>query len=326
MRAFYRRDLDADQLEKVNVNQAIEELIELTRPRWRDSAQREGISIHVKLELEANPPKLVCNASELREALTNVVFNAVDALPQGGVITLITRSVIRPGLQEGTSAEQELQIEVRDNGVGMEEEVRQRCLEPFFSTKYKTGGTGLGLAMVYGMVKRHDGGIEIDSTPNHGTCVRLLFPVRERAAPSAQAHAAPREPCRSLRILCIDDESGVRQVLHDVLENQHHKVALAPGGREGLEMFRSNLRGHEPYEIVITDLGMPDMDGHCVARAIKAESPHTPVIMLTGWGTMMKENRESTPEVDAVLSKPPCFEELNDLLQRIFATNTNAIN
>jgi signal transduction histidine kinase len=189
MRKFYLRDLDPDQLEKVNVNQAIEEVIELTRPRWRDLAQRQGISIHIVCKLEIDPPVLVCNANELREALTNVVFNAVDALPQGGVTTLVTRSITKPGLQEGGRAERELQIEVWDNGVGMDEKVRQHCLEPFFTTKHKTGGPGLGLAMVYGMVKRHDGGIEIESTPNRGTCVRLLFPVQERATSSSQPQA-----------------------------------------------------------------------------------------------------------------------------------------
>jgi signal transduction histidine kinase/ActR/RegA family two-component response regulator len=319
MREFYRRDLDPNQLGLVNVNKAIEEVVELTRPRWRDLAQRQGISIHIKCELESSSPMLVCNASELREALTNVVFNAVDALPEGGLITLATRSVFWPDTQAGGSAAQELQIEVRDNGLGMEEKVRQHCLEPFFSTKLTTGGTGLGLAMVYGMVKRHDGGIEIESALNRGTCVRLIFPIRERAISPAPPQAAHLEPCRSLRILCIDDEPELRQLMHDLLEVHLHKVTVASGGREGLDLFRSQQRGHEPYEIVITDLGMPDMDGHHVARAIKAESPHTPIIMLTGWGAMMKADGESAPEVDAVLSKPPRIQELNSLLVRISA-------
>jgi CheY-like chemotaxis protein len=320
MREFYRRDLDPNQLGLVNVNKAIEEVVELTRPRWRDLAQRQGISIHIKCELEPSPPILVCNASELREALTNVVFNAVDALPGGGTITLVTRSVCWPDAQQGGgTAEKELHIEVRDNGLGMEEKVRQHCLEPFFSTKLTTGGTGLGLAMVYGMVKRHDGGIEIESAPNRGTCVRLIFPIRERAIAAVRPPAAPLEPCRSLRILCIDDEPELRQLMADLLEVHHHTVSVAPGGREGLEMFRSKASGPDPYEIVITDLGMPDMDGHHVARAIKAESPDTPIIMLTGWGAMMKADGESAPEVDAVLSKPPRIQELNSLLVRISA-------
>jgi signal transduction histidine kinase/ActR/RegA family two-component response regulator len=325
MREFYRRDVDPDQLGMVDVNKVIEEVVELTRPRWRDLAQRQGISIHIKFELESSPPMLVCNAGELREALTNVVFNAVDALPEGGVITLVTRSVTSPDLQYAGKEERALQIEVRDNGLGMEEKVRQHCLEPFFSTKLTTGGTGLGLAMVYGMVKRHEGGIEIESTPNGGTCVRLIFPIRELAISSTRPQTAHQEPCRSLRILCIDDEPELRQLMHDLLEVHHHKVTVVPGGREGLEMFRSKLQGQEPFEIVITDLGMPDMDGHHLARAIKAESPHTPIIMLTGWGAMMKADGETAPEVDAVLSKPPRIQELNNLLVRITANSLHSL-
>jgi signal transduction histidine kinase/ActR/RegA family two-component response regulator len=323
MREFYRRDVDPDQLENVNVNKTIEEVLELTRPRWRDLAQRKGMAIRIKLELEPNPPALVCSPGELREALMNVVFNAVDALPQGGLITLRTCSASRSSRPKGENSERELQIEVRDNGVGMEEKVRQRCLEPFFSTKIQCGGTGLGLAMVYGMVKRQDGGIEIESAPHQGTCVRLVFPIRERATPSTRPQATNPEPCRSLRILCIDDEPALRELMRDVLEVHHHKVTVAPGGREGLEMFRSNLQGREPYEIVITDLGMPDLDGHQVARAIKAASPGTPVVMLTGWGAMMKAEGETAPEVDAVLSKPPRIRELNDLLYRISSNSGN---
>jgi CheY-like chemotaxis protein len=207
----------------------------------------------------------------------------------------------------------------------MEEKVRQRCLEPFFSTKLSSGGTGLGLAMVYGMVKRHDGSIEVESTPNQGTCVRLIFPIRDRAISSARPLSAAPESCRSLRILCIDDEPELRLLMHDLLEVHHHKVSVASGGREGLEMFRTGLRGREPYEMVITDLGMPDLDGHHVARAIKAESPQTPVIMLTGWGAMMKADGETAPEVDAVLSKPPRIQELNNLLHRITSNSAHQV-
>ena len=170
----------------------------------------------------------------LPKVLRSVIFNAVDALPQGGVITIITRSVTRHALHDGGSAERELQIEVRDNGIGMDEKVRQHCLEPFYTTKHKSGGTGLGLAMVYGMVKRHDGSVEIESAPNQGTGVRLIFPIRERAASSAQPQAAQSAPCRSLRILCIDDEPELRQLMHDVLEVHHHKVTVAASGREGI--------------------------------------------------------------------------------------------
>lgn len=321
MREFYRRDLDSNHLEKVSVNNVIDEVADLTRPRWRDVAQRQGISIQVNTELDRSKPILVCDASELREALTNVVFNAVDALPQGGVITLVTRLVNKLDLTGPGPEQQELHIEVRDNGVGMDDRVRQHCLEPFFSTKLHTGGTGLGLAMVYGMVRRHDGNIEIDSTPNQGTTVRLIFPIRDRAVSSGKTPVAQTKPGRSLSILCIDDEPELRQLMHDLLEVHHHRVSVAAGGREGVEMFLTRLRENDPYEVVITDLGMPEMDGHNVARAIKAESPGTPVIMLTGWGTIMKTEGEAAPAVDAVLSKPPKMQELNNLLNKMAARN-----
>ena len=320
MREFYRRDIDPDELDEVNVNKAIEDVIELTRPRWRDLAQRQGISIQVKFERDPGEPVLVCNSSELREALTNVIFNAVDALPQGGAITLLTRHLdVKTGPPEDGTVEKKLQIEVRDNGVGMDEKVRQHCLEPFFSTKHKTGGTGLGLAMVYGMVKRHDGCIEFESAPNRGTCVRLIFPIRKRTTSAVRSIASPPVPSRSLRILCIDDDPELRLLLRDVLEVHHHKVTVAAGGMEGVQLFRSNLGGLDPFDMVITDLGMPEMDGHHVARAIKAESPRTPIIMLTGWGAMMQAEGESTPEGDAVLSKPPRIQELTNVLDRICA-------
>jgi signal transduction histidine kinase/ActR/RegA family two-component response regulator len=317
MREFYRRDQDPCELASVNVNQAIRDVIELTRPRWRDQAQRQGLSIRMDCQLEPESPLLLCNAAELREALTNIIFNAVDALPQGGLITVATRCVTRPASESGATPAQDLLLEVRDNGSGMDEKVRQRCLEPFFSTKAHRGGTGLGLAMVYGMVQRQKGAIEIESAPGRGTCVRLIFPIGEEAIPSGRSKPAVLQPSRSMSILCIDDEPGVREVLHDCLQHDHHKVSLAPGGREGVEMFRSSLRGGHPFEMVITDLGMPGMDGYHVARAIKEESPQTPILLLTGWGTMIKADGESAPEVDAVLNKPARMQELNSLVQRL---------
>ncbi len=127
------------------------------------------------------------------------------------------------------------------------------------------------------------------------------------------------EPCRPLRILCIDDEPDLREVMHDVLEMDHHQVTVATGGREGLDLFRCSLHAGEPYEVVITDLGMPDIDGRHVARAIKAESPQTPVIMLTGWGAMTKTDGQPAPQVDAVIGKPPRMQELSNLLFQITA-------
>ncbi len=316
MREFYRQRSDTEQLIKVDINTVIAEVIELTRPRWRDLPQRQGISINIHQELEPRPPLLLSDPGDLREALINLLFNAVDALPQGGTITLATRCVNRPA-EDGPGPERQLQVEVRDNGIGMEEKIRQRCLEPFFSTKAKRGGTGLGLAMVYGMMQRHDGTIDIESTPNRGTCVRLTFPVREKVVTEKAASEPSPNQQRSLRILCIDDEPQIQELLKECLSQFAHHVTIASNGKQGLEKFRAALRKKQPFETVITDLGMPDIDGHQVARTIKAESPRTPVIMMTGWGTMMKEDGEATPAVDALVGKPPRVQELNSLLLQL---------
>jgi len=317
MREFYRRRSDSEQLTKVNLNQIMEEVIELTRPRWRDVPQRGGISIHIQHEFEPNLPPLLSDPTELREALFNLIFNAVDALPQGGTINLVTRSVSRPAQGENSSPEQLIQVEVRDNGIGMDEKTRQHCLEPFFSTKATRGGTGLGLAMVYGMMQRHEGNIEIESAPGRGTCIRLTFPVRENTASAAAVPASPANRKRSLRILCIDDESQIQELLKNCLTTLEHEVATASSGKQGVEMFRAAMRKKQPYETVITDLGMPDIDGQQVARTIKAESPGTPVIMMTGWGSIMKDDGELVSGADAVVSKPPRIGELNNLILQL---------
>jgi signal transduction histidine kinase len=320
MREFYRRRTDTEELAKVEINKIIEEVIELTRPRWRDLSQREAVSIQVDRELEPQLPPLLCEPSDLREAMINLIFNAVDALPQGGTITLITRTASRPAPGKSPATEKLIQIEVRDNGIGMDEKTRQHCLEPFFSTKAKRGGTGLGLAMVYGVMRRHDGAIEIESAPNQGTSVRLCFPIREQVSPTAAATSPLLAgQNRSLRILCIDDESQMQELLKHCLTTLDHQVTTASGGKQGVEMFRAAVLQKQPYQMVITDLGMPDVDGHQVARTIKAESPRTPIVMMTGWGTMMKEDGETAPEVDAVVGKPPRIQELNSLILQLTA-------
>ncbi|HVU07437.1 MAG TPA: ATP-binding protein [Verrucomicrobiae bacterium] len=311
MREFYRRQSNTEQLVKVDVNRIIEEVTELTRPRWRDLSQRESVSIQVKHELEPNLPLLISDPSDLREAMINLIFNAVDALPRGGVITLVTRTTNHEGKKQ-------LQIEVRDNGIGMDEATRQRCLEPFFSTKAKRGGTGLGLAMVYGMMQRHNGNIEVESSPGHGTCMRLTFPVRGEISPVNSSTETPATKSnRSLRVLCIDDEPQVQELLKHCLATFNHHVETASSGKQGVEMFRQAARDNQPFEIVVTDLGMSDIDGRQVARTIKKEFNGTPVIMMTGWGTMMHEDGEAIPEeVDALIGKPPRIKELNELLLR----------
>jgi CheY-like chemotaxis protein len=164
--------------------------------------------------------------------------------------------------------------------------------------------------------------VQIESAEGKGTSIRLTFPIRKaRNAPAPEA-PKPSEVNRSLRVLCIDDEPMVCRLLNDCLKRFNHQVTVAPGGRQGLDMFRAALRARQPYQVVVTDLGMPEVDGQQVARSIKSESPSTPVILLTGWGTMIKDEGDQTVLVDAVVSKPPRIHELNQLLLKVATPST----
>ena len=317
LREFYRNRSETEPLEEVDIGQVVDEVITLTRPRWRDLAQRSGISIQVVADVQPSLPPLLSDPAELREALTNLIFNAVDAMPQGGAITLAARCASAPPNAHGESAGETTCLEVRDNGTGMDEKVRQRCLEPFFSTKAQRGGTGSGHAMVYGMMQRHEGSIQIESAPGRGTSIRLVFPPARSHHPVTHVPVAKALQPRSLSVLCIDDEPQVRKLMEDYLSKLGHHVTVASGGPQGVDLFRSAQLTDRRFEAVITDLGMPDFDGNKVAGAIKAISPETPIIMLTGWGTMMKSEGEKSPEIDALVSKPPRMAELNKLLLQL---------
>jgi len=203
-------------------------------------------------------------------------------------------------------------VEVTDTGLGMDEPTRRRCLEPFFTTKGERG-TGLGLAMVYGTMQRHSADIEIESALGQGTTMRLSF-----AAPTIVA--GPREVAPTyavpapLHILVVDDDPLLLKSLRDALETAGHSVVTAAGGQAGIDTFREALGGAKPFAAVITDLGMPYVDGRQVAGAVKQASPSTPVIMLTGWGQRMADESDLPTHVDRVLSKPPKLRELSAAL------------
>jgi CheY-like chemotaxis protein len=195
----------------------------------------------------------------------------------------------------------------------MDEETQRRCLEPFFTTKGERG-TGLGLAMVYGIMQRHSAEIEIDSAIGKGTTVRLSFPVPiDIVAPPAPSEIVRSDP-RRLRILIVDDDPLVLQSLRDTLEIDGHLVTTVNGGQTGIDAFHTAQARGEPFAIVFTDLGMPHVDGRQVASAVKGAFPSTPVILLTGWGQRLVEDGDVPPHVDRVLNKPPKLRELREVL------------
>ena len=308
MREFYRQPDAELVLAPVDVSLLAKQVVDLTRARWYDIPQQRGVVIDLRTELGQNLPPIAGIESEIREALTNLVFNAVDAMPEGGTLTIRTRTFEDAGTRH-------VDVEVADNGVGMSEETRRHCLEPFFTTKGERG-TGLGLAMVYGVTRRHNADIEMESAVGRGTTVRLRFAVAvSTSAEAKEVHPQAMPP--RLRILSVDDDPLLIKSLRDALEADGHAVVTANGGQEGIDAFRRAEERDEHFAVVITDLGMPYVDGRKVASAIKNDSPSTPVILLTGWGQRLVAEGDIPPCVDRVLNKPPKLKELRAALAEL---------
>jgi CheY-like chemotaxis protein len=233
----------------------------------------------------------------------------VDAMPYGGRLTL--RTAVARGADR-------IHVEVGDTGVGMNDETRRRCLEPFFTTKGERG-TGLGLAMVYGVAQRHHAHIELESAPGKGTVARLSFPIPTRAEESEPIAAAPDPVPARMRILVVDDDPLLIKSLRETLEGDGHQVTTASGGQAGINAFQRAEAGEERFAVVITDLGMPHVDGRKVATAVKALSLSTPVILLTGWGHRMSAEGDVPVNVDRVLCKPPKLRDLRSALSALAA-------
>jgi len=306
---FYRQREPQLVLAPVQLNQLVQQVIDLTRARWSDMAQQRGTVVALRTELAAAPPPILGVESEIREALINLIFNAVDAMPNGGTLTVRTRLVKSPA---GNRHDQ-LQVDVGDEGSGMDEETRRRCMEPFFTTKGERG-TGLGLAMVYGVARRHNADVEIESEVGKGTVVSLSFPVPtddQIAAPGASPGLAmpPR-----MRLLLVDDDPLLLKSLRDTLQADGHVVVTTNGGAAGVKTFRDAIAAGESFGAVITDLGMPNVDGRMVAAAIKELSAAMPVIILTGWGRRLQSEEDIPAHVDHLLSKPPKLRELREML------------
>jgi CheY-like chemotaxis protein len=195
----------------------------------------------------------------------------------------------------------------------MDDDTRRRCLEPFFTTKGERG-TGLGLAMVYGIAERHGADIEIESAVGQGTTLRLIFPAPPISMPTPDAGGPAPAPKSRLRVLVVDDDPLLIKSLRDTLETDGHVVVTANGGQAGIDTFSAAYARHEAFSVVITDLGMPYVDGRKVSSAIKEMSPATPIILLTGWGQRLVAEGDIPPHVDKVLNKPPKLRELREAL------------
>ncbi len=298
LREFYRPAEDNEIRLPVDLNDVVERVVSLTSPKWKGKSLAEGVQIEIVSHLSQIPP-VAGNAAELREVLTNLVFNAVDAMPHGGTITLTTQHDVDSAT-----------LVIKDTGLGMTPEERERCLEPFFTTKGEHG-TGLGLAVVYGIVQRHNGTIEITSEKNVGTTFAIRFPTTTEAEAAAKPQIERFD--RTLRVLVVDDQEVICELIAEYLHGDGHTTAMAFRGDEALDLFRT-----QSFDLVITDQAMPGMNGTQLAGAVKQKSPETPVILLTGFGDEMQAAGGNPLGVDIVLGKPLGHADLRQAIFRAF--------
>ena len=285
LREFYRPATCNDVRVPVDLNEVAQQAVALTAPKWKGKCRAEGVQIEVETDLHATA-LIGGNAAELREVLTNLIFNAVDAMPHGGRIDVST-----------STKDSRVTVAVADGGTGMSDEDRARCLEPFFTTKGDRG-TGLGLSVVYGIVQRHGGTIDIQSEIGRGTTFVISLPVTTLATESCIVEAEASVG-RSLHILVADDQDVICELIAEYLRADGHEVEVARDGNEALTKFNP-----ERFDLVVTDQSMPGMSGEQLARAINETAPGTPVILLTGFGDEMRD-RGTLPEgICLIVGKP----------------------
>jgi signal transduction histidine kinase/ActR/RegA family two-component response regulator len=289
-----------EHFQTVDIAQVLRDVVEFTRPAWMSGAKKRGLHVEVRQFLDSKHP-VAGNASELREVFTNLVLNALDAMPFGGLI-LITS-------QDGAEG---VVVRVRDTGVGMDAETQARIFDPFFTTK-PVKGTGLGLSVAYGIVTRHHGTISVDSQAGLGTEFVLTFPASRPAHPGlAETHSGSPSEFPRMRILVVDDEEPVLEVLADMFRNRGQEVRTAIGGEAGI----AELQHFRP-EVVFSDLGMPDVNGWDVARRVKSQAPETPVVLVTGWGSQLEEGSAQARGVDLIMAKPFSMDDVDAALRHV---------
>lgn len=290
----FARESTPENFDAVDLAAIVHDVVETTAVRWRDQAQREGRAIETEVSV-ASPSWVPGSASELREALTNLVLNSVDALPDGGHIRI-----------DVGGEESRVVLLIEDDGTGMPVEVAQRAFDPFFTTKPFGSGTGLGLALTRGIVQRHHGTIDVRSSPGAGTTFEIRLPRAEPAAASSETPAS--RTIEPLRILVVEDEPILCEQLRAILSIDGHDVRICLGGQAGLQALKN-----DDYDLVITDLGMPEVDGWQIARAAKARGPTMRVALVTGWAGEVADRTDlSERGVDCVISKPYRIQTIRD--------------
>ena len=282
----------------MDLNQVVRDSLAITRPRWEEKKVKGGVPL--QLELELGPvPVVMGRPAELNEVITNLVLNAIDAMPKGGTLRIRTR----------LGDHRHAVITVADTGMGMSDEVRKKVFDPFFTTKGEEG-TGLGLSVSHSIVERHGGDLKVDSRTGEGTTFTITLPIGMNPTGEAAQSGEPGIE-RTGRILLVDNDPQVLTILGEMLKDAGHHVLPVPSGPEALRVFVPS-----GFDLVITNVGMPEMSGWDVAEQIRARDPNVPVIFITGWGLQEEDQaRCRRLGITALLFKPVPPPELHRKVQ-----------
>ena len=289
----YIRQEKQTRFEAVSLPDLIRDCVSLTRPYWYNEPRRQGIDIEMVMDLQEVPP-IMGSSTELREVFVNLILNAVQALPEGGRIRFAMEH----------RSNQQVALTVSDTGIGMTDEVLDHLFEPLFTTKGEQG-TGMGLAVSYGIIQEHEGTIDVRSTVGKGTTFTITFPPADMELPSVLQPPAAI-PTQKARILVVDDEQMVRTVLSKLLRLKGHTVQEAASGAEALSLVEEGK-----FDLVFTDHGMPHMNGRELAQALRRHLPELPIILLTG----DTEIAEAGKDVDRIAEKPFQIDNLETIIQ-----------
>ena len=298
LREFYRSQNSPEEFIQILPDELLWQVKELTRHRWKNQAEAKGLNIDFQMSMSSGRP-ILGNEPELRQVFTNLIINAVDAMAHDGGITVSV-----------SDRADKVQICIEDSGCGMNEETRQKCLEPFYTTKGKLG-TGLGLSIVFGVVQRHHGTFNIESEEGVGTRIIMEFPAVKREIKEPLDLGANTK-MKSLRIMLVDDEEVLLEVISELLASGGHTVDVYGDPNSAIKAFEN-----KKYDLVITDRAMPLMSGDQLAAAIKQVAPQTPIYMITGFGDLIKDSGEKPEYIDEVLAKPVPLDLLNRKLAEI---------
>src|SRR5215213_4602236 len=307
----FARQRPSREFETVAIAELLKDACEMTRPRWETRSEFAPIRFALHADCKAH---IQGDAVELREVLVNMIYNAVDAMPSGGEVRVSTQE-----------SRDRIVVHITDTGTGMGSDVKQRLFDPFFTTKGKAG-TGMGLAVSFGIIRRHEGSIEVDSEPGRGTTFKISLPKVTQDAPAAQTDL-PSEVTVStsedkVRVLVVDDETHVREVLIEALEAEGCEVVSAQSGEIALALFDQN---NGKFDGIFTDIGMPDMTGWELVSEIRQRSKSMPIAIISGWADAISLETKNAVKADWVVAKPFDIDRISKIAQEIAQRRTVSV-